>query len=204
MTLPLFDDDSHDPGGKVRVRLPKHWRAAAEFGGPKNCYRYKAIYRWADGPIALFGMMNPSVASEECLDMTVAKCGGFAESWGYSGFAVANACAYRSTSPAGLLSVDDPVGPRNHAAILEMAAESTQIVIAHGRLPGQLQPHADAMVRILVRAGYFLHVLRLLDDGVPSHPLARGKGFIPKTTRPTLWVTARQKNSSLGMTALRA
>jgi hypothetical protein len=134
------------------------------------------------------GMMNPSVASEECLDMTVAKCGGSAESWGYSGFAVANACAYRSTLPAGLLAVDDPVGPRNHTAILEMAAESDQVVIAHGRVPGQLQQHADAMVRILRQAGYLLDVLRLLDDGVPSHPLARGKGFIPKTTRPAPWV----------------
>ena len=192
MTLDLFPDVvTHDPGGKVRIALPKYWTAEAEFGGPGDCYRYKAIYRWADGPLAMFGMTNPSVATHLQLDMTVAKCGSMAEGWGCGGFCVANACAYRSTDPNGLLTVSDPVGPRNYAAILEMAAQSALIVIAHGRLPGKLQCHADAMVSLLRSAGYELHVLKLLPDGTPSHPLARGRGFIPKETRPTLWPAKR-------------
>jgi hypothetical protein len=57
--------------------------------------------------------------------------------------------------------------------------------------PGaKVRVRKDAMVQLLRNAGHLLHVLRLLEDGAPSHPLARGKGFIPRTTRPTLWSVA--------------
>jgi hypothetical protein len=100
---------------------------------------------------------------------------------------IGNACAYRATDRMRLLEVADPVGSRNHQAILEMAAEAGMIIIAHGRLPGALQVHADDMCRLLLEAGHKLHVLRLTDDGVPVHPLARGKAFIPENIQPVAW-----------------
>jgi hypothetical protein len=99
----------------------------------------------------------------------------------------AQSAGYRTTDRMRLLDVADPVGPNNAAYILAMARESGIIVIAHGRLPGDLQKHADAMCRLLCGAGHKLHVLRLTDDGVPMHPLARGKRHIPEDVVPQLW-----------------
>lgn len=187
LLFPELETETHDPGGKVKLRIPAHWKAEAEFGGPRDCYRYKAVYRWGDGAIVLWLMCNPSVASEVCLDPTLAKCGEYARLWGYDGFAVANACAYRSTSPAGLLTVDDPVGPRNHEAILELAAGVAQIIIGHGKLPGKLQIHARRAVGLLLKAGYLLHALDFNADGSPRHPL-----FLRKTLTPKLWALAER------------
>lgn len=189
--LALFDAKpapAHDPGGKVRIRLPDEIDGGAEFGGAGECYRVKLVRRWAAGPLCLFGMMNPSTAEARANDPTVAKCCQMARWWGFGGLFIANACAYRATDRMRLLEVADPVGPRNHAAILEMAAESKRIVIAHGRLPGDLQRHANAMCQLLQDAGHQLHVLRLTPDGVPMHPLARGKAHIPVQTVPIPWV----------------
>lgn len=177
----------HDPGGKSVWRLPPDTQGGAEFGGPGDCYRYKLFRRWAAGPVCLFGMMNCSEARADVNDPTVSKVCQMARGWGFGGTLVANACAYRATDRMRLLEVDDPVGPRNHAAILEMAAEAKLVVIAHGRLPGNLQRHAHEMCELLQDAGYELHVLRLTEDGVPVHPLARGKAHIPITTRPQPW-----------------
>lgn len=187
LTLFSGPDVEHDPGGKSSWRLPADTLGCAEFGGPGNCYRYKLLRRWAAGHLAMFCLMNCSTAAAEVNDPTVAKCCQMARGWGFGGLFIANACAYRATDRMRLLTVEDPVGPRNHAAILEMASESRLIVIAHGRLPGDLQRHADEMCRIIRDAGHGLHVLRLSNDGVPVHPLARGKGHIPVSIQPSPW-----------------
>jgi hypothetical protein len=122
------------------------------------------------------------------MDKTVSKTARMAKRLGFSGQFIGNVCSYRATDRMRLLEVPDPVGPRNHAAILEMAAESKMIVVAHGRLPGKLQVYADQAVKVLRGAGRALHVLRLTPDGVPVHPLARGKGHIPEDTVPQVWL----------------
>ena len=68
-----------------------------------------------------------------------------------------------------------------------MASGATLIVVAHGRLPGALQSHAASMCRDLRAAGHSLYVLRVLSDGVPTHPLARGKGHVAEDSQPVLW-----------------
>lgn len=138
--------------------------------------------------MALFGMTNPSGADLRFGDMTVMKTSRIARRLGFGGQWIANSCAYRDVRPKGLLTVSDPVGPRNHAAIAEMAADAGLIVVAHGRLPGQLQRHADAMVTVLRSTGKPLHVLGLTEgDRVPMHPLARGKNHIPEDVEPFMW-----------------
>jgi hypothetical protein len=181
----------HDPGGKTRLRLPAGMLGDAEFGGEGQCYRYKLFRRWAPGPIAMFGMMNCSTAEADVNDPTVAKVCQISRGLGYGGAYIGNACAYRATDRMRLLTVADPVGPRNHAAILEMVSESSLVVIAHGRLPGDLQRHAHAMCELIQGAGHRLHVLRLTPDGTPMHPLARGKAFIPVSTVPSPWIFTR-------------
>lgn len=185
--LPLLPDAEHDPGCRRSISIPTGVLVDAKFGGDRQQYRYKLIQRWSAGPMVLFILMNPSAASTFSSDMTVEKCGRFARRWGFGGQFVANTCAYRATDRMRLLEVEDPVGPRNLEAISEMAEESEWIVVAHGKLPGRLQRHADAIVDLLLRAGRVLSVLRLSSDGVPVHPLARGKAFVPMDCEPMVW-----------------
>jgi len=183
---------AHDPGGKTRIKIPDGWEVCASFTGEGgdpygDCYRLSLMHRWGDGPMALWEMMNPSTADCRFLDPTVAKTARISKRLGFGGQFIGNACAYRATDRMRLLTVADPVGPGNHDANLRMAAAAGVIIIAHGRLPGDLQKHADAMCRLLHDAGHKLHALRLTDDGVPMHPLARGKRHIPEDVVPQPW-----------------
>jgi hypothetical protein len=180
----------HDHGCKVKIRIPTDWFVEATFDGPNDCYRTKLLHKWGRGPTALIAMMNPSGADWNVGDQTVMKTSRIFRRLGYGGQWIGNACAYRHVSPRALLAVEDPVGPKNIPAILEMAAQSHIVVVAHGRLPGRLQRHATEMCEALLNAGHDLHVLALTASGVPMHPLARGKGFIAETIKPTPWKKA--------------
>lgn len=185
----LFEPTAeHDHGCKVLIKIPAAWKVDAEFGGPDNCYRYKLGHVWDDTlPMAMIAMMNPSAAGLRIGDQTVMKTSRIFKRLGFGGQWIANTCAYRHVRPAELLTVTDPVGPRNLAAILEMAEDAQMVVIAHGQLPGGLQRHAEAMCAALRGTGHRLHVLRLSQDGTPMHPLARGKNHIPEATVPVPW-----------------
>lgn len=183
--LTLAGED-HDPGGKTRIRVGLDIESEAEFS-PCRRYRYRLRRRWGDGPLMTVIMMNPSVADIHVDDPTVAKCRRIATRLGFGCHVIGNVCAYRVTDKMRLLDVDDPVGPGNADALLRMAQESDMVVIAHGRLPGGLQRHADSAVARLRAAGISLYALRLTPDGVPMHPLARGKAHIPEDCRPVIW-----------------
>jgi hypothetical protein len=184
----LFTTPVHDSGCKRPIRLPKETRVYATFGGPNDCYRYKLEHCWRMGDSrALFAMMNPSAADLEFTDATVAKCGRLAKRWGYDGLFAGNACAYRATDRMRLLEVEDPVGPGNHQALREMAESSDLVIVAHGKLPGDLQKYATQMVEVLRATGKPLHILGLSSDGTPIHPLARGKAHVPEDIRPRIW-----------------
>lgn len=185
----LFEPPAeHDHGCKVLIKIPAAWKVEAEFGGPGDCYRYKLRHVWDDElPMAMIAMMNPSGAGIRVGDQTVMKTWRIFRRLGFGGQWIANTCAYRHVRPGELLTVADPVGPRNLAAILEMAEDARMVVIAHGRLPGTLQRHAEAMCAALRQAGHSLYVLRLSRDGIPTHPLARGKSHIQDATVPVPW-----------------
>lgn len=151
-------------------------------------YRYKLQQRWGNGPLMLWLLMNPSTADENTTDPTVAKCADMARRRGFGGQFIANVCAARFTNKRQLLGIADPIGPRNQAAVLEMATLSERVVVAHGRLPGNLQHHAVSMVTLLREAGYPLFVLGFNKDGTPKHPQARGKHFVPSSVGMQLWV----------------
>lgn len=180
-------EGAHDPGGKRRIPLPSDWVVDAAFGGEELCFRYSLSHCWGSGPMALWLMMNPSTADYRFLDPTVSKTGRISKRLGFGGQFIGNVAAYRATDKMRLLGVKDPLGPENHAAILDMASKADMIIVAHGKLPGNLQSLATDACDLLRNAGYRLHILRLTLDGVPSHPLARGKGYIPESTIPQLW-----------------
>jgi hypothetical protein len=179
--------DQHHHGCKRLIRLPPSWQVEATFDGPGGCWRYLLLHRWGPGPLALYAMMNPSGADLHVGDATVMKTSRISMRLGYGGQIVVNACAYRGVQPKVLLTVADPVGPKNLATIERAARDASLIVVAHGNLPPRLQHQADAMVAVLQRTTKPLHVLGLSGDGVPMHPLARGKNAIRENVIPQPW-----------------
>lgn len=147
-------------------------------------YRYTLTRTWTPHlGKAVWIMLNPSTASAWVDDRTIAGCQVFARNWGLGGIVVANLFALRSTDPGNLRKVEDPVGPENDRAILDVImAPGTQIVMAawgvHGTLLGR-----DRHVRKMLQAhGQPVHVLGLTKAGHPIHPL-----YVRRDTPPVVW-----------------
>jgi hypothetical protein len=154
---------------------------------PCRRWRYSLVRQLEIAPIrrVLFVMLNPSTADETKPDPTITRCGGFARSWGFPWFDVANLFAWRSTEPRALLDVEDPVGAENDRAILELAIAAELIVCAWGThlfLKRILPDRAAHVLRMLRRRGRELHHLGLNKDGAPKHPL-----YLPASLQPQLW-----------------
>lgn len=180
----------------VRIRNMVHASATLSNGSVSSVefssdytYRTRLKHVWTPkGDLLMFGMMNPSRASHIVSDATVTLCGKIAAHNGFGGMMIGNACALITSDPRLLLTVDDPVGPDNAVALAGMSEQAAMIVVAHGQLPQGLQRHADNMVNILRKHALApLHVLALSKDGVPMHPLARGKHRISPQTIPFIW-----------------
>ncbi len=193
MMRDLFGEfPAHDPGGRIRVRWPADSIVTARFSAC-DCYRWELREVWDRRlPLWLWLMMNPSMARIEFSDPTVAKTGQISRLGDAGGQIIANTGAYRSTSPAGLLKADDPIGPENEATVLRLALMVTEqggrVIAAYGQPPRALAGVGLRLCRHLHVEGIPLHTLRLSRDGTPMHPLSRGNGFIPITTVPVRWV----------------
>lgn len=147
-------------------------------------YRYRLFRHWADHLMPLvFVMLNPSIATAEKDDPTVARCATRAHRLGFGGLVVVNIFAWVSTDPTALLDVADPVGPENDAAIIRAVHDSTSVVLAWGKHGGLKNRQADVL-RLLERRGAALSEMRseradllclgVNDDGSPQHPLYIG------------------------------
>ncbi|KRC18091.1 DUF1643 domain-containing protein [Acidovorax sp. Root219] len=170
---------AHDPGGRRKPAWPVDSRVCAQFS---DCgrYRYALTEVWDEKrPTVMFLLMNPSVAGVEHADPTLIKTGRLARAWGYGGQLVGNMHAYRVTDSKLLAGVDDPVGPGNDAALLEMAGEARMVVLAYGLPPKTLRPRAQAVIRMLGEMAS-LQFLRLTQDGTPAHPLYLPRGLLPQ------------------------
>lgn len=134
-----------------------------------GAYRYSLGRRWAAGPRVCFCLLNPSTADARVLDPTLTRCLGFAQRWGFAAMDVVNIFALRSTDPAGLYHSEDPVGPRNDAAIRRAASRADLIVVGwgnHGRLAGR-----GAAVAAMIAGVAEARCLGMTGSGDPKHPL---------------------------------
>lgn len=133
-------------------------------------YRYTLGRRWADaGGEVCFCLLNPSTADARVLDPTLTRCLGFAQRWGYASMTVVNIFALRSTDPAGLYDTDDPVGPRNDAAIRRSASRADRVVVGWGN-------HGDLHARGAIVASMLHEICEpmcwdVTKPGHPKHPL---------------------------------
>ena len=131
-------------------------------------YRYRLERRWADGPKALFIMLNPSTADAEKDDPTIRRCISFAKREGCGGLIVVNLFAFRATEPDALLLADDPIGPDNPGALAAAVADCDgPLIAAWGAWPGA-RAAGEAVVRKL---GPRARCLGLTKAGSPRHPL---------------------------------
>jgi len=180
--------DIHDPGGKVSTPLPPSVFGAAEFGGPKDCYRYRAEYWRPDGSgiyrTLMFLMLNPSTASHLNFDPTITRCWNFAERLGFNRLVVGNTFAYRATDQMDLAGVPDPIGPANDFYLLEMATQVQKVIMAYGTPKVRsLARRGPEVARMLAANSVRMHMLELSKFGVPKHPL-----YLAADRQPEPWI----------------
>ncbi len=130
-------------------------------------YRYTLTRIWApDERVVMFVGLNPSTADASRDDPTVRRCVGFARRWGFGGLVLTNLFAYRSTSPAALNEVIDPVGPDNDRHIARVSTDVDRIVLAWG-IHGSLFDRDGQLLKRLAGA----YCLGFTKSGAPRHPL---------------------------------
>lgn len=153
---------------------------------PCGRYRYTLWRTWdTKRPAATFCMLNPSTADEMENDPTVERCQRRVHGLGYGGLRVANIFAYRSTDPRALYAIEDPVGPDNDAAILEMVKGSGLVICGwggHGKLLGR----GHRVLRLLLDVGVEANCLAQNTDGQPGHPLYLAYGVQPRPVNLSL------------------
>lgn len=168
-------DHLHDPGGKVRLRLPDGVIGGATFS---DCGRYRqALTRdWTaagEAPRAvLFVGMNPSVAGAEVSDPTCHRELMFSRDWGFTRYLKGNVLDWRATSPRDL--PPDPAlacSAANIPALVAMAQEAECVVMAYGKLHARYAEVVGGVLRAVAETGRPLKCLGLNKDGSAKHPL---------------------------------
>jgi hypothetical protein len=175
--------------------LPTGLACCPQRGAAGACFsddradRFALWRRWDERPMLGYALLNPSIADETVLDPTLKRCRAIATHAGYGGMEVVNLFSLVSTDPTGLRSRDhEPAAATNLAHLRDLAARAT-LVIGFGDLKtyaASMQPTMQARVRALAEAlkGLPLFALGTTANGFPKHPLARGKAFVPRDTRP--------------------
>lgn len=160
-------------------------------------YRYVLNRNLSDQPgRALWIMLNPSTATEDVQDPTVAKCCGYTAREGLGKATVCNLFALRSTDPKGLKIHKNPagIGLENDRYIVTEAQQSDIVVCAWGR-HGDYLDRGTYVAKLLILNGLKdkLRYLKLLNDGTPGHPL-----YLPNKLKPTRWESAHEYASRHG------
>lgn len=158
---------------KLETRLSATCKGAV-FSSDRR-YRYLLWRVWSGtGGMVLFVGLNPSTADEQTDDPTIRRCKSFAESWGATGFMVANLFAYRATKPRDLYEAITPVGPANDRW-LDSTTSFARLTIACWGNHGAFRERASHVLPLLRNPS----CLRMTKSGHPSHPL-----YLPGSCRP--------------------
>lgn len=139
-------------------------------------YRYSLQRVWSPNQrrVLIIGL-NPSTADHQQDDPTIRRCIKFAQEWGYGELYMGNLFAYRSTDPAMLKVVEDPVGPANDEWLARLAERSDLVVAAWGNEGAYL--NRSSQVREMLGP---MSVLKLNQSGEPAHPLYLRANLQPK------------------------
>lgn len=167
--------EAHDPGGKVRLRLPDGVIGGATFS---DCGRYRqALTRdWtpegATRRAVLFIGMNPSVADAEASDPTCHRELMFARDWGFTRYLKGNVLDWRATSPKDIPKEPDlACSAQNIPVLTQMAQEAELVVMAYGKLHKRFDGIVAQVIDAMQAEGHALQCLGLNKDGSAKHPL---------------------------------
>ena len=164
--------DTHDPGGKSKLRMLPGHRGSAQFS---SCGRYRHVLarQWDDenySPYIMFIGLNPSVATAHSDDPTIRKELAIARREGFHAYIKCNICDYRATNPRALLRPDIlPRSDKNLDTIKAYANRAARIVVCWGAVHPTLQGFGLSTSRAL--KDYQLWCLGITQDGSPCHPL---------------------------------
>lgn len=128
-------------------------------------------------------LLNPSTADATRNDPTVRRCIGYAMAWGFGELEVVNIFALRSTDPAGLRAVEDPVGPGNDRAIRRAVARADLTVAAWGNHGSHLS-RSRRVRQLLSSTTNQVTALAVAQTGEPKHPLYLSASIEPKPWNP--------------------
>lgn len=191
-------DQPHDPGGRVRLRLPDGVTGTAQYSACGR-YRQRLGRDWTPAGRAprtvLFVGMNPSVASAEVSDPTCHRELMFAQRWGFTRYLKGNVLDWRATQPRDLPA--DPAlacSPGNIPALVAMAREAEIVVLAYGRLHRRHQGQVRAALAALAATGRDMRCLGRNSDGSARHPLYLRKDTPLMPFHPTPDDDFSQKN----------
>lgn len=135
-------------------------------------YRYALWRRWEPGSKQLLWvLLNPSSADSETDDPTLRRLLFYSKRLGFNSLAVGNLFAYRSPSPDALpRDKEAAIGPENDRYLLQLAYESTEIVVGWGA-GGGLHGRDPVVLKLLQRVQKSLFCLGYTQYGAPRHPL---------------------------------
>ena len=139
-------------------------------------YRYELTRIWDNSkPIVNFIGLNPSTADEIQDDPTMERCRGYAQRWGYGGFAMTNLFAYRATDPNDLFNFDgDKIGSQNDKFIKKWHNKAEKTIVAWGG-DGVHNNRCHDVLQILGD----VYCLTKLKHGQPGHPLYKSADLEP-------------------------
>lgn len=182
-TIDLFGPApvAHDPGGKVRIKLPPGTVGAARFYGDCEQYRLWLSRHWGDpdAPYALWIGMNPSTADALVNDPTVGREVAYTkDTLGLTRYIKTNMLDIRLTDSKKLRKMGAAArSEMNLPTILSLAKEAERVIVCYGVLHKSLQGYARETVEALRGQGHDLWCLDTTKDGHPKHPL-----YVKKTT----------------------
>lgn len=181
----MSEKETKSFGGKIIRRQSKFLDGSECFCDFSLCEKYRYILHksWNTSRIDLhFIMLNPSTATEEKNDPTIARCEHRARMSGYGGLVVLNIFAFRATNPIDLKNVSDPVGELNNkyieTAILKAKHDYCDIICGWGNHGSYLERERD-IIKMFQSNGLEPKALSWTKNGHPKHPL-----YIPYSAEP--------------------
>jgi hypothetical protein len=146
---------------------------------PCRTWRYRLERRWTDGEAVGFILLNPSTADESKDDPTIRRCIGYAKAWGFGGLVLGNIFALRSTDPAKLYTVDDPIGPANNKWLRKIVGGCETVVCGWG-VHGECGFRGQEVLGLIRSMGRAPKALRVTKSGQPGHPLYLPSSLVPQ------------------------
>lgn len=138
-------------------------------------FRHKLWRAWdEDKPRHTWVCLNPSTADGNQDDPSLRKMVEFTNRWGGGGITVVNLYDLRATKPADLWKASPRFSLGYGTTILLECMEALAlggIAVAGWGTNGVRDKRGEWVADMLVQAGVALHAIKILDGGVPQHPL---------------------------------